>query len=111
MKTTYLARIRSSSSYPVFRRMVEFITAAFFLTGCVIMSAAITAAISMLYAAYSAENGVTAIDWSLSILTILIGIVIGLLPIFAGRLVKELLLMIADAVDSITDLNSKYENA
>lgn len=86
-KEIYLHRIRSQSSYPLIRKVATFVAFLFYSIAFLIVVVAVK-----LYSLYG-----------------LFSLPIALIFAIAGGLLKEVSIIVADIADSITDLNSRYE--
>lgn len=86
-KLTYLLRIRSQSAYPLIRKVATFVAFLFYSIAFLIVLVAVK-----LYSLYG-----------------LFSLPIALLFAIAGGLIKEASILLADIADSLTDLNSRYE--
>jgi hypothetical protein len=100
-KKQYLDRIRSDSAYPAFRGVVNIITLLFYAFGALVIVGAIVQAIIVL----GQGKGMGPVGIPITIFAI----AFGLFYIVLGKVIREVSLMLADVADSITDLNSRYE--
>jgi hypothetical protein len=98
-KQNYLNRIRSESAYPVYRSLIGLFVLIFYvLGGLVILGGLVTGLGTMFHTGFLA-----------GVFVILISFVFGAIYIILAKFMKEAMLMAADLTDSITDLNSRYD--
>jgi hypothetical protein len=86
-KQHYLLRIRSQSAYPWVRRLSTFVAFIF----------------------YSIALFMVVVSVGLAGLAGLLSIPVAFLFVIAGAVLKEVSIMVSDIADSVTDLNSRYE--
>ena len=86
-KLTYLLRSRSQSAYPWIRRLSTFVAFVF----------------------YSIALFMVVLGVGLFGMAGLLAVPVAFLFVIAGAVLKEASIMLADIADSITDLNSRYE--
>lgn len=86
-KLTYLLRIRSQSAYPWIRRLSTFVAFVF----------------------YSIALFMVVLGVGLFGMAGLLAVPVAFLFVIAGAVLKEASIMLADIADSVTDLNSRYE--
>ena len=86
-KLHYLLRIRSQSSYPWIRRLSTFVAFVF----------------------YSIALFMVLLGVGLFGMKGLLAVPVAFLFVIAGAVLKEASIMLADIADSVTDLNSRYE--
>jgi hypothetical protein len=98
-KAQYIQRIRTQSTYPTFRTFVGVIALLFYIIGAI----CILGGIIGMFAGMSQQG------LGPGVIALFLGILIGLIYIVIGKLIKEASLMLADIADSITDVNSRYE--
>lgn len=94
----YIQRIRSESAYPVFRSLVNTFAILLYIFGALFIVAGFIIGFSLI-----AREGAAALAAMFG------GVIAGLIYIIIGRVSKEASFMFADLADSITDLNSRYE--
>ncbi len=95
-KKQYLDRIRSDSAYPAFRGVVNIIALLLYVVGALFIIGAVLVGFGVL------GDGMNPVAF-------ISGMVLGLFYFVIGKVLREVSLMIADVADSITDLNSRYE--
>jgi hypothetical protein len=86
-KLTYLLRIRSQSAYPWIRRLSTFVAFVF----------------------YSIALFMVLLSVGLFGMKGLLAVPVAFLFVIAGAVLKEASILLADIADSVTDLNSRYE--
>jgi hypothetical protein len=86
-KLTYLLRIRSQSAYPWIRRLSTFVAFVF----------------------YSIALFMVLLSVGLFGMKGLLAAPVAFLFVIAGAVLKEASILLADIADSVTDLNSRYE--
>jgi len=86
-KLTYLLRIRSQSAYPWIRRLSTFVAFVF----------------------YSIALFMVLLSVGLFGMAGLLAVPVAFLFVIAGAVLKEASILLADIADSVTDLNSRYE--
>ena len=99
IKQQYLQRIRYQSNYPTFKSVVGIVALLFYILAGVCAGAGF---IGMKY-------GVTLGADEIGIMAFVLGLVLCLILAAIGIIVKGASLILADIGDSITDLNSRYE--
>jgi ABC-type Fe3+ transport system permease subunit len=99
-KQQYIRRIRAESAYPAFRSLIEVFVILIFVAGGILIAVGLLAGFSMIV--HEDEQG---------IFVILGGCFGGVICIIIGKVLKEAAFMLADVADSITDLNSRYEQS
>ena len=95
-KQHYLLRIRSQSAYPWIRRLSTFVAFVFYTIALMIF------AISIVVGGLAAKGAF----WFPIAAAALI---VSTLFFIAGAVLKEASILLADIADSVTDLNSRYE--
>ena len=100
-KQKYIDRIRSESFYPIFRSLVRMLERMLFILGASSIFAGLLFGSIIL-----TQNSGSSI---VALLTVVCGVFFGLVCINIGKVVREMFFMLADVADSITDLNSRYE--
>jgi hypothetical protein len=96
LKKKYLDRIRSDSAYPAFRGVVNIIALLLYTVGALFIVGGFLVGFGL-------------VGGSLNLAVFIGGMTIGLFYIVMGKVLREVSLMLADVADSITDLNSRYE--
>jgi hypothetical protein len=97
-KQAYLQRIRSQSSYPTFRSLIGIFALLLYILGAVCILGGIIGGLGAM-----AKQGAS------GLVVIVVGFIAGAIYIIMGKVVREASSMLADIADSVTDLNSRYE--
>jgi hypothetical protein len=95
-KQTYLERIRQETAYPTFRVLVRIIAICFYIAAVLMLLGTIF-------------SGLNSIEDSTAVFMLAVRIVLSVVCAAVGKLTQEAASMVADIADSITDLNSRYE--
>lgn len=98
-KQQHLERIRSETAYPTFRSLINFFAISLCILGGIFLSIGVLGLVGQLLGLWQ----------SFGLLPGLGLVVAGVIYIITGKVFKEAAVMLADMVDSLTDLNSRYE--
>ncbi len=98
-KKKYLDRIRSDSAYPAFRKAVNVITLLLYTIGAMCLLGAAIVWVSIMTKQLEGSHASA----------IVVGLLLGVFYLVLGKVFREVSLMLVDVADSITDLNSRYE--
>jgi hypothetical protein len=101
-KQRYIERIRSESSYASFRSLISAFVSTLKALGGLLIFVGLVVGINAINTSSTSVGAV-------GIFLIIGSVAIGALIFKIGDVFKEACLMVADMADSITDLNSRYE--